>query len=70
MKCDEVQRSLVDFIDKSLTEKEALVIKEHLHQCPQCQEEFNKLSMLFKDIDNDALINPPAEIRSNFEMIV
>lgn len=70
MRCDEVQGRLVDFIDKSLTKKEAVVIKEHLHQCPQCQEEFNKLSMLFKDIDNDVSINPPAEIRSNFEKLL
>jgi len=52
MKCKRIRRKLVAYLDGELREKQKLLIKEHLTECPECKKEadlLNKSFYLLKD---------------------
>ena len=50
MKCSNIKRKLLAFLDKELKEEEALKVKEHLEQCGSCREEYQRLKNLNENI--------------------
>jgi hypothetical protein len=44
MKCEEIQRYLSDFLDKSLDNERARAIEDHLAACSRCSEEMTSLA--------------------------
>ena len=46
MKCQEVSKSLVAYLDSEVTPSERTVIQAHLAECDACQEEMTSLSVL------------------------
>jgi hypothetical protein len=42
MKCNQVQLTLPDYRDKTLTIEQSLLIEEHLASCPECAEYFQQ----------------------------
>lgn len=46
MRCAKVQRKLVPYLDKELTDRYNALILDHLSRCSSCQEEVHKLTLL------------------------
>jgi predicted anti-sigma-YlaC factor YlaD len=54
MECERI-RELMDLgIDGDLTSEESLLFYGHIHDCPQCAEEYTQLSRLLKEIRHSA----------------
>jgi len=59
MKCDEVQNSLSDFFEGSLSTEKIDEIQSHLSACSRCQGEAEKLTQTRKAIKNLSPVQPP-----------
>lgn len=43
MSCEQIQALLNDYLNKTLSEKEELLVKRHLEKCASCRSEYYNL---------------------------
>jgi hypothetical protein len=62
--CKHIRKKLLDYTERNLSEKDSLMVKQHIAKCDSCRQElalFNKLSEFTYKVDY-----PPTSIWNNF----
>jgi len=59
MKHKDIQKKLILYLDRNLSEKEMADVSEHLSRCQSCEKEILLLSTVWKGKDNLENIQPP-----------
>ena len=66
MNCKEADILINKYLDGVITEEEAVLLNEHITQCPSCKEEFLLYDSIFEDIKEIPVMTAP----EGFEKIV
>ncbi|GAB4186402.1 MAG: hypothetical protein OHK0057_29790 [Thermoflexibacter sp.] len=66
MNCEEIKIHLIDLIDNNLSAELREEVEEGLANCPDCQQEYEELKMLFQTFQNQPLIPTPKALDDNF----
>jgi Putative zinc-finger len=59
MNCEEIQRQLSDYVERSLDAGPMALIQEHLSDCPPCRQEVDVLSETIQQISTLTIVEPP-----------
>ncbi len=70
MECDKIQNRIVDYIENSMSEKEAAVMKTHIETCNNCQVAMTEMKEFLSEVSNDELELPSENLRINFEKML
>ncbi len=66
MKCEEVEKLMVDYLDLSLEESTRQEIEKHLETCERCIDELKDTQEVLKLISKDEMENPDDSLKINF----
>ncbi|MFC2132630.1 HEAT repeat domain-containing protein [Bacteroidota bacterium] len=66
MKCKEVKKYLIEFVEKELDQNISSGIEEHLSGCKACNEEFKQIEFLFQEATSGKNILPPDQLDEEF----
>ncbi|MCU0393513.1 MAG: HEAT repeat domain-containing protein [Thermoflexibacter sp.] len=66
MNCEEIKIHLIDLIDGNLSEPLRKEVEEGLANCPDCQQEYEELKMLFQTFQNQPIMPAPKALDDNF----
>lgn len=66
MNCEEIKIHLIDLIDNTLPDNLRKEVEEGLAQCPDCQQEYEELKMIFQNIQKQTLVPAPKALDDNF----
>ncbi len=66
MNCEEIKIHLIDLIDNTLPDDLRKEVEEGLAQCPDCQQEYEELKMIFQNIQKQTLVPAPKALDDNF----
>lgn len=70
MKRKDIQDRLIDYIDGQVSNEEKKAIESSLETCDDSQKEVKELTELFDAVSNDAIVQPSAKLRTNFEQLL
>lgn len=62
MNCQEVTELMQRYLDKDLIESENNILLQHLKQCPECTDMFERLQRLSNDLESLPKVLPPYSI--------
>ena len=62
MKCEDIKKLMMGYLDNEITENERKVFEEHIHQCKECSLELAEFKKLKEVTDNMKLNEPEEEI--------
>jgi hypothetical protein len=66
MKCEEVEKLIVDFLDRKLGSEITEEIEQHLASCEKCLDEVKETKELFSVIAGAPAVKPAETLRINF----
>ena len=66
MDCKDVEYSIVDFIDNTLSKEQSKLIDAHLSSCSTCKLLYDETIVLMRDFNNEPDIKPSSALRTNF----
>lgn len=66
MKCEEVEKLMIDYLDKSLEENIRLEIEKHIETCENCLEDLRDNQQVLKLLSKDEMVKPEDSLRINF----
>jgi len=58
MKCSEIQKKLIFYIEKELEKTSTLEIESHLSKCKKCNSIFNEMNKTYSILNNGKQLNP------------
>ncbi len=67
MKCNDIEKKLIGFIEGELTKQESSFIQNHINSCNNCQEEVAQMQSFLGVIDSDIEETPSANLKMNFD---
>ena len=70
MKCDKIQNSILDYIEKNLSEKDMAEFTTHVNTCENCKAELTEMQEFLSVIPTDKEEYPSKGLRKNFEQIL
>ena len=62
MKCEDVQRLFSGYVDNELDPEESELVKDHLSDCPTCQEEWREFNRAVQITRSLPEIEPPSDL--------
>ncbi len=68
--CDQIQPLLIDFVDKTLSEENTSLVREHLKSCPSCREEADELVILFGEMEKTENELPDIRLSQDFHAML
>jgi HEAT repeat protein len=66
MKCEEVDKLMIDYLDKNLDDQLTRDIEKHLETCERCLDELKDNQRVLNLISSDELVKPDDSVRINF----
>ena len=66
MKCEEVEKLMIDYLDLNLKDDKRFEIEKHLETCERCLDELKDTQEVMKLISNDEMEKPDDSLRINF----
>jgi hypothetical protein len=66
MNCEEIKIHLIDLIDNNLSAELRKEVEQGLANCPDCQQEYEELKMLFQTFQKQPLVPTPKALDDNF----
>lgn len=66
MNCEEIKIHLIDLIDNNLPDELRKEVEQGLANCPECQQEYEELKILFQNIQKQTLVPTPKVLDDNF----
>jgi len=66
MKCEEVDKFMIDYLDNSLDEKVKNDIEKHLETCERCIDELRATQEVLKLVSKADMVDPDDSLRINF----
>ncbi len=70
MKCDKIQNSILDYIEKNLSEKKAAECTTHINTCKNCKAELKEMQVFLSVIPTNKEEYPSKNLRKNFEQML
>lgn len=58
MRCEEIKEILIFFVEGSPNHERAMLVKEHLEVCLECQYSFQKIATILSVIENEKIKDP------------
>jgi predicted anti-sigma-YlaC factor YlaD len=55
MRCEEIKENMIFYIEGSLNTDRAMLVKEHLEECHECQNFFLKVTSVLSVIENEKI---------------
>lgn len=65
MKCQNIKRKLVAYLDREVEKKQKLLIKEHLSQCAECKKEADLLQKTFYILKDQQRLKSSADFEAH-----
>lgn len=66
MKCEEVEKLMIDYLDLNLEDNRRQEIEKHLETCERCIDELKDTQEVLKLISKDEMENPDDSLKINF----
>ena len=66
MKCEEVDKMMIDYLDLNLDDTLKQEIEKHLETCERCLDEMKDSQQVFNLISKDEMEKPDDSLRINF----
>jgi hypothetical protein len=66
MKCEEVEESMIEFLDNSLEKDVRQEIEKHLETCERCLDELRDSQQIMQLMSKDEMVKPKDSLRINF----
>jgi hypothetical protein len=66
MKCRDVEKLLIDYLDKNLSDEICLEVEHHLNLCERCLDDARDMKELFKLMAENKNVIPDDSLRLNF----
>ena len=66
MKCEEVEKLMIDYLDKNLKEDIRLEIEKHIETCEKCLDDLRDSQQVLNFISTDQMVKPDDSLRINF----
>ncbi|HEY4787897.1 MAG TPA: zf-HC2 domain-containing protein [Bacteroidales bacterium] len=66
MKCEEVESSMLDYLDKTLDKTQREEIDRHLITCERCMDEVKEFQSILREMDETEMEKPDETLRINF----
>jgi hypothetical protein len=66
MKCEEVEKLMIDYLDKNLKEDIRLEIEKHIETCEKCLDDLKDSQQVLNFISTDQMAKPDDSLRINF----
>jgi HEAT repeats/Putative zinc-finger len=66
MKCEEVEKLMIDYLDKNLNEDIRLEIEKHIETCEKCLDDLKNSQQVLNFISTDQMVKPDVSLRINF----
>ena len=66
MNCQEIRKKIPDLLNNGLAAAEASLLRDHMHSCPACREEFQELSETWARLGILEEEQPGPELRRGF----
>ena len=70
MSCTEIENSIVDYIDGTLSTNEVKAVNNHIASCNTCKLIFNETTELFNAFANEPLVQPSENLKTSFEQLL
>lgn len=70
MKCQEVEKHIINFVDGALPMELTDNIQQHNDNCNSCQNEIRDYKLLINKINNEKNISPPARLSLDFAQMI
>ncbi len=70
MECKKTQNSLVDYIEKNLSDSVVAEIKTHINSCNGCKKAYEEMQKIIDVISTENLEQPSKHLRLNFEQML
>ncbi|HEY4287638.1 MAG TPA: zf-HC2 domain-containing protein [Puia sp.] len=70
MHCKEVQALLIEYLDQSLDDGIAAVVKKHIDSCAACQQEIQEVQQLLAAMKDSPAEKPTKALRDNFNTLL
>ena len=67
MNCTNIESKLIDYIDGSLTVKEANDVQNHIETCVSCRKSFDETNTLLTAFSNEPIAQPTASLKASFQ---
>lgn len=69
MKCQDIERLIIDSSEEDFSEEERERIEEHLAQCPRCQSFQDDLKKIRTSLKEMTPLSPPAELARRTQLL-
>ena len=66
MNCEEVEKLMIDYLDKNLKEDIRLEIEKHIETCEKCLDDLRDSQQVLNFIAEDQMVKPDDSLRINF----
>lgn len=66
MKCEEVEKLMMDYLDKTIDDQGRIAVEKHLETCESCLDALKDSQKLLKLIPDDNMEMPDESLRINF----
>ena len=66
MKCEEVEKLMIDYLELNLEDDKRGEIEKHLESCERCLDELKETQDVLKRISKDEMEKPDESLRINF----
>ena len=66
MKCEEVEATIIDYLDNTLGDRLRQEIEKHLETCERCLDELRTSQKVLQLISKEAMVKPDDSLRINF----
>ncbi|MCX6253891.1 MAG: zf-HC2 domain-containing protein [Bacteroidia bacterium] len=66
MKCEEVEATMIDYLDNTLDNRLRQEIEKHLETCERCLDELRDCQQVMQLISKDEMVKPDDSMRINF----
>lgn len=60
MNCDDIRRSIQDYVTRELSPENRRLFDAHLVECSECQRELALMTALVSTLDHQPVLDPPA----------
>jgi hypothetical protein len=66
MNCEEVEKDMIDYLDRTLEGNRREEVEKHLETCERCMDEVQDLQKVLHTISDSAMEKPDGSLRINF----
>lgn len=70
MKCEDINKLFIEYIDGSLGSEDSRIVDEHLSSCDECRTELASVKTLWLKLDDIEMEEPSENLKKNFDNMI